>query len=249
MRALLKIDTNLDRTQFIKILNDNAWIPNFEPKSDMYLQHKNEIVNQIPKEKGYTESSFVCLIYDDNEDTWGLVTSTNPTKYIIRFKNLKTNKLKETCTNFIKTLINNPSLVLHNNIKPHFKFKEKVEIFEPNSEHSIIFGDLITTSAFGWILVNKKTEFYFALTTLIFAVLAFLISRTIHLPAQEILHSSANPNESWKLIDINENKHWYKDVLQRLGTTSLVSFFATLFPILFDYFKNLKTPKINWKSA
>jgi hypothetical protein len=226
MRAVIKCEGELIDAQLREWLELHNWLPNDDQASQVVEQHKRETLQYVPEQDRTIAEHTHCLtLFDELTRAWGTVCRPNKHRLTFRLKHPVSERLKSACERLVVEIHGNSLL----------KFAETtIEVLEPQGEHQAFVGTVLPSTRWDLVKREKRTEYRVSLAAGVITVLCLAATTPWFQPIVLSPFSQA-----WA--------EWMKGILERLGTTAIVTSIVTALEVFLHWRELVKGPPIRWR--
>ena len=234
---------------------DNNWWPELSQDHKEIIKHKDEIISIVsPDDQDMVKETFLCIIYDEATRTWVLVNHPTTKGITFRLKNDDSDKLKRACERLVTDLQNcnqQEKSNKKNEVAIKFDFISRIEVREPTRPDHTYSGEIIPAQRWKLAIKQKNTELYLSIISGFVAIGLILLSLPI---GHVILATNALPIETHVpfIQDLNflkDHPDWcefFKGLIERLGTSAVVTATISLLSIILFYLDIRQKPMVRW---
>lgn len=202
-----------------------SWSPKLGQDHESVLRQRQVIINEISdKERTVVSDTSFAVLYDENSSSWVIVSKVSEGVLTFRVHNSISDKLKNACDDLVRDL-------LKSNIK--FEFIGKVEIFEPQGDKSIYYGEIFPKQLFRVAMKQKQIETAIGIISLLTGII--LLIMTIP-PISAVLFEKLT----------TEWKTWVQNLLDQFTASALITATVSAITIIIHFLEIKKKGIIHW---
>lgn len=231
-------------------LTRNDWIPYVDQDhQDVTTQRDAIFATVADGDKPLAKDTYLYTIYHEPTRTWANVNRTSMNIVTIRFRNSDGVRLKASVEKFVfecqlngKSLSNlkrlSNSVVGKVGIKPatsilKFKFTDRIEVFEPNSQDIAYSGVVVPIFKFRQARLQRRIEFW----TFIIAGIISLTFLILTIPGVIPSILSSLPN-NWV--------SWIEGICDRIGTAAFLTSTFSFITVMLHWLGLRGKPSVTW---
>ncbi len=228
MRAIIRINTNIDEERIYDVLKGYGWIPSL-PQADCE-RSRNEILQTIHEDdiEIVRSSPLSYVLLHNPTRTWGIINKPHDNLIIFRLKSHSSGHLRTAA----ESLVNNLQSVSDKDKSIFFEF-EKIQVLEPGGNFPAFAGKVLPKERFSLSIQRHKTDWYVGGAAFITTIILFLVTIP---PVWAILFPPSNAWAAWAL-----------GFLDRLLTTTIVTTIVSLLSVFLNWFELRKQSAIQWE--
>jgi len=202
-----------------------SWSPKLGQDHEMVLRQRQMIINEVSeKERTVVSDTSFAVLYDENSSSWVVVSKISEGVLTFRVHNSISDKLKNACDDLVRRL--------HEaNIK--FEFIGKVEIFEPQGDKSIYYGEIFPKHLFRVAIKQKQIETAIGIISLLSGIILLIITIP---PITAIIFDTLTAE--WKT--------WVQNLLDQFTASALITATVSSLTIIVHFLEIKKKGIIHW---